>query len=178
MDLPARCDHVHAVAEQLGIELIEKILAVAAVLLPLEHLAQPVHLGFEIRLPLSAAGFVAPVGGDAVLGVCVHLVGADLHLERPPGRSDDRRVQGLIAVRFRMGDVVVELFGDMRPQPVHDTERRVAVADLVDQHAHGAQVEDLIEAQLLVAHLFPDAVDVLRASADTGIDAGIGERLR
>ena len=53
-----------------------------------------------------------------------------------------------------------------------DAERRVAVADLVDQDADGVDVVDLAELRALALHLLPDAVDVLRAALEVGLDAG------
>ncbi len=90
-------------------------------------------------------------------------------------RPDDRGVQRLVVVRLGLGDVVVEFARDRRPQVVHDAERRVAVLDLVDQNAHGADVVERVDARLLAAHLVPDAVDVLGAAADFGLDAGRGK---
>ena len=51
-------------------------------------------------------------------------------------------------------------------------KRGVAVADLVDQQADGVDVVDLAELRALALHLLPDAVDVLRAALELGVDAG------
>ena len=92
----------------------------------------------------------------------VHLVGPDLDLERLAVERDDRGVQRLVEVVLGHGDVVVELAGDRAPDAVDDAQRRVAVADLVDEHADGVDVVDLAELRALALHLLPDAVDVLR----------------
>ena len=55
---------------------------------------------------------------------------------------------------------------------VDDAERRVAVADVVDEQADGVDVVDLAELRALALHLLPDAVDVLRAALEVGLDAG------
>ena len=104
----------------------------------------------------------------------VHRVGPDLDLERLAVERDDRRVQRLVEVVLGDGDVVVELARDRAPQRVHDAERRVAVADLVDEQADGVDVVDLAELRALALHLLPDAVDVLRAALQLGLDAGVG----
>ena len=93
------------------------------------------------------AFLVAPVRGDAVLGVLVHLVGADLHLERLALGADHRRVQRAVVVGLGLGDVVVELARQRRPQVVDDAERRVAILDVVDQDAHGADVVERVDAR-------------------------------
>src|SRR4029079_6061926 len=67
-----------------------------------------------------------------------------------------------------------ELAGDRAPQRVHDAQRRVAVADLVDQQADGVDVVDLAELRALALHLLPDAVDVLGASLELGLDPRLG----
>jgi hypothetical protein len=51
-------------------------------------------------------------------------------------------------------------------------ERRVAVAHVVDEDADGVDVVDLAELRALALHLLPDAVDVLRAALQVGLDAG------
>ena len=53
-----------------------------------------------------------------------------------------------------------------------DAERRVAVAHVVDEQADGVDVVDLAELRALALHLLPDAVDVLRAALEVGLDAG------
>ena len=101
----------------------------------------------------------------------MHLARADLHLERLALRPDHRGVQRPVVVRLRLGDVVVELARQRRPQLVDDAEHRVAIAHVVDEHAHRADVVERLDAAALAAHLAPDAEDVLRPAADLGVDA-------
>src|SRR4029077_17100006 len=93
-------------------------------------------------------------------------------LERLAVERDDRGVERLVQVVLGDGDVVVELAGDRAPQRVHDAQRRVTVADLVDEQADGVDVVDLAELRALALHLLPDAVDVFRAALDVGRDPG------
>jgi hypothetical protein len=97
----------------------------------------------------------------AELRVLVHLARADLHFHAALLRADDGGVDRAIEVAFGRGDVVVELAGDVGPQPVHDAERRVALGHRVHHDAHGAHVENFFEGQVLSLHLPVDAVDVL-----------------
>ena len=115
------------------------------------------------------------MGGDAILGVLVHLDRANLHFERLALGPDDRGVQRAIAVGFRLRDVIVELAGERRPHVMDDAERRVTIADVVDQDAHGADVVERVDADFLAPHLFPDAIDVLGPSRDVGPNAGLRE---
>ena len=45
----------------------------------------------------------------------------------------------------------------------------------MDQNAHRAQVEDLVDVHSLALHLPPDAEDVLGPATDLGLDSGLGE---
>ena len=111
------------------------------------------------------------MGGDTELRVLVHLARADLHLDALALRPDDGRVDRAITVVLRSRDVVVELTGDVGPQAMGHTERRVAVRNRRHHYAHGAQVKELLEGKLLALHLLVDAVDVLGAPIDLRFDA-------
>src|SRR5690606_27931464 len=171
-DFAARGDHVDAVLDQLGGEAGgQRLLVVAARLQQLPH---PGDLALESGVG-AAAFLVAPVRGDAELGVLVHLVGADLHFQRAPARADHRGVQAAVVVALGLGDVVVELAGNRRPELVRHAERRVAGRDVVHQHAGGTDVVELAEGDALALHLLPDAVDVLGRAGALGVDAGLGQ---
>ena len=144
------------------------------VALPVEQLAEPGELGVVLAVGLGAF-LVAPVGGDPDLADLVHLVGPDLDLERLAVERDHGRVERLVEVVLGDGDVVVELAGDRAPERVDDAERGVAVAHLVDEDADGVDVVDLAELRALALHLLADAVDVLRAALEVGLDAGLLE---
>ena len=114
---------------------------------------------------------VVPVGGDAELGPAVHLLGADLHLERLALRPDHRGVQRLVEVELGHGDVVLEPPLHRLPRGVDRAQRGVAVLDRVDDDPDADQVEDVVELLALDDHLLVDAPQVLRATGDVGVDA-------
>ena len=177
-DLALRRQHVDRVGEEALLERRQPLARVRDGVLPVEHLPQPRDLLVERRVvahAVPAAFLVAPVRGDAVLRVLVHLPRADLHLERLVAGPDDRRVQRPVVVGLRLRDVVVELARQRRPQVVHDAERRVAILHGVDEDAHGADVVQRVDARLLALHLAADAVDVLRPPGDLRRGAGRGE---
>lgn len=103
----------------LGVDLVaqrvEELAGVGGLLLPVEQLAQPRHLPHlaivDATAVRAALVLVLPVRRDAVLGPPVHLVGADLDLDRLALRPDDRRVQRLVHVELRQRDVVFEAPG-------------------------------------------------------------------
>ncbi len=71
---------------------MDELAGIAHLLLPFEQLLQPTEVlfvGGSSDPPL----LVLPVRRDAVLGDPVHLLGADLHLEREPAIAHHRRVQ-------------------------------------------------------------------------------------
>ena len=107
------------------------------------------------------------------LGDAMHVVRADLRLQRRAERPEQRGVQRLVAVRLGNRDVVLELAGDRLVQAVQHAERRVARRRVLDQHAHAVDVEDLREAVVLLAHLLVHAVDGLLAAGHRRRDAGV-----
>jgi hypothetical protein len=58
---------------------------------------------------------------------------------------------------------------------VNDTERRIAILQPLGDHPHRAHIEQLVEFEVLLLHLAPDAVDVFRPAIDLGLDPGLGQ---
>ena len=133
-----RREHVDRLGEQARLELLQPFAGIGDRVLPVEDLPQPRDLFLVPGIaPAGAAAFlVAPVRGDAVFGMAVHFVRADLHFERLVLGPADGGVERAIVVRLGLGDVVVEFLRERRPQIVHDAERGVAILDLVDEDAH------------------------------------------
>ena len=67
---------------EVDLQVLDELLRVADFLLPLEQLAQPAGSSCSSRLVADAALLVLPVRRDAFLRDAVHLLGADLDLER------------------------------------------------------------------------------------------------
>ena len=132
-----------------------------------DDVAQPGH-----RVA-GRAVLVEPVRRDAELGRLVHPLGAHLDLERLAVRSDDRRVQRLVAVGLRHRDVVLEAPGHRLPERVDHADRAVAVLVAADEDAHRGQVVDLVELLPAPRHLHEDGVEVLGAARDLGLDADL-----
>ena len=128
-----------------------------------------------VRLGALGALLVLPVRGDAVLGPAVHVVRADLDLDRLALGPDHRGVQRLVEVELRHRDVVLEPAGDRVPSRVQRAERRVAVADRVDEHADTDEVVDVREVAAAHDHLLVDRVVVLRPARDRGLDLGLAQ---
>ena len=108
---------------------------------------------------------VFPVSGDAEFRHAMHLDGADLHLDRPVA-ADHGRVQGLVAVRLGETDVVLETTGNRSEAVMHHRQSAIAGLDTGRDDPKSRHVIDLVEGLLVALHLAPDAVEVLRTSAD------------
>ncbi|GAF99493.1 unnamed protein product, partial [marine sediment metagenome] len=65
------------------------------------------------------------MGGDAVFGAAVHLIGANLHLQGPRVQAEDSGVEGLVHALLRVGDVIVEGAREGTPQSVDDAQGRI-----------------------------------------------------
>ena len=122
------------------------------------------------------------MGGDAVLGLLVHLVGSNLNLERTGRGADNRRMKRLIVIDLGHGDIVFKATGHGVPQRMHRTERGIAIAHRMSDDAQRHQVINLGEFLAFALHLLVDGPIVLGAAVDLeALQANavefIGERL-
>ncbi len=171
--MAVRGEDVDAVRLDIDSQLIGQTADVAQLFMPFEHLTQPGNLLFVmIGAGFDVGAFIAPVRTYAQLGLFMHGVGADLHFQHLAFRPDHGSVQRAIAVFLGVGDVIVELFGNMPPQGVDDTQRGVAIAHFRHQHTQRTHVIDLAEGQALALHFAPDGIDMLGTPADVGGHAG------
>ncbi len=155
---------------------MHELARIRLVALALEDLAQPGELLQVLGVDPSLL-LVQPVRGHAVLGLPVHLFGTDLDLDALALGPDDRGVQALVAVGLGHGDVVLEAPVHRFPLRVHQTEHRVTVADVLDQHTEGHDVVHLVQGQGLGLHLLVDAVLVLDAPVDLPLQAVGGQQV-
>ena len=79
---------------------------------PIERMFEPVNLVIQtlgiigLRRRRSARFLIQPVGGNAVLGLLMHLIGSNLNLERTGCGADNRRMERLVVIDLRHGDIV------------------------------------------------------------------------
>ena len=100
----------------------------------------------------------------------MHLPGTDLHLEGQAVRADDRGVERLVAVGLGGADIVLEPAQNGLVEVVDDAKDVVAVPHGVDDDPKGEQVEDLVQALVLIEHLPVDGVGVLHPAVDDVLD--------
>ncbi|MNN62176.1 hypothetical protein D3C81_1774580 [compost metagenome] len=109
----------------------------------------------------TCAFLICPVRRDPVFGRPVHLPGADLNLRGFPVRANDRRMQRLVHVRLRHGDVILKPPRHRLPQRMDDPQGRVTVLDIVNDDANGQQIVNFVELLVFHRHLLIHAVNML-----------------
>src|SRR6478672_7520908 len=108
----------------------------------------------------------------------MHVAGANLDLVQLTPRTEDRRVQRLITVRFRLRDVVLDALLYRRPLIVDNAECMVAIGDAVDQDASRKEIVDFVVRALALLHLLVDRPEMRRTTRDVDVvNAGASERI-
>ena len=79
-----------------------------------------------------------------------------------------RRMQRLVEVRARHGDVILEAAGDGPPDLVDHAERGVTIFYRVGDHADGQQIVNLVEIALLVLNFQVNGIQALDARLHFG----------
>ena len=141
-DIALRCEDEDFIREYIELQGIHEFLRIAGIL-PFQDAAQPGDLRIEVLAAGMSAFLVAPVSGDTVFGNMVHFPRADLDLYRLPLRPDDGRMERLIHIRLRDGDVVLEAVRKRSPERVCDAEDRIALRDGIHDDTHRIEVIDL-----------------------------------
>ena len=129
--------------------------------MPFQHLSQPGNFLFvAVILAVGIGTLVQPVSTNTQLSVFVHGMGTNLHFKHLAFRADHGGMQGAVTIFLGIGDVVVELVGNMAPERVHGSQRGVTIAQLGHQNADSTDVVYLGEIEVFATHFTPDAVDV------------------
>ena len=103
----------------------------------------------------------------------MHFIGTDLDFKGLPALPDQRRMKGLIHIRFRHGDVVLETPRDRFIHFMNDTKCCIAVLDGIYDNTDCKQVIDLFNGFILVLHFLIDTEKVLDTTVNMGFDSGI-----
>ena len=174
-DVAPRRKNEDFVGKSIELKGIDKFLGIARIL-PFQEVAQPAHLFIEsILIGCLIAFFITPMSSNTVFGNAVHFPSTDLDFDGLPSRPDDRRVQGLIVIGLRHGDVVLEAVRQGLPQAVDDAQDAIAVLDVVDDDADGEKVIDLAQVAVIFLHLLINAVKMLGPAVDFAMDMGFVE---
>ena len=111
---------------------------------------------------------------NAVFGVVVHFVGADLHLQRLSVGADHRRVQRLVYAEAWRGNIVLKPSRHRLVNRVDRTDSGIAILHVIDQNAHTHQVEDLVKVAPAHNHLLVDRPVVLGSAFHRGVQRAAG----
>ena len=161
-DLALGCEDEDLVVEHVDLERMDIVVGFH-VLLVFQQAPDPLKFLFRA---VTCVLLVFPVRRNAVFRRLVHFPRADLHLKRDALRADDSRVQGLIHVGLRRGDIVLEPAGDGVEEVVDMAEDIIAVSNVVHDHAERVEVIQLVDRLVLRTHLAVDGVCVLDAAVD------------
>ena len=94
----------------------------------------------------------------------MHLIRADLDFKRHIVLAEYRRMERLIHIGLRHGDIVLKPPRNRAPHGMNDAENRIAVFYGIHQHADRGEIENLVQLFVLVVHLTVDAVKMLRTA--------------
>ncbi len=169
LQFPFRREEINFVLVQVQFEALHELLRRDLSLRRvLENLPHPDHPVLQLLIDRGGVLLVHPVGGDPPLGDLVHPPRADLHLHHLAVRAHHGRVDRLVAVLFRDGDVVLEPLRvgniNVGDQPV-DFEAVVVVLRFEDE-AYREQVVDLLQRLVPLEHLVVDRIEMLGPAAD------------
>ena len=107
------------------------------------------------------------MGGHALLGDAVHLLGADLNLDEVAARPGHGGVQRLVVVRLGRADEILDPARHRRPVGVHRAQGLVALLDRAHDDAEGHLVVHPLQRDLLHQELLVDGIQMLGPADDT-----------
>src|SRR5574341_1959412 len=174
-NIAARGEDIDAILEYFGPHDIHELARIVNGAAHFHQIAEMLHTALEGFIALAARLLVAPMRGDTVFGMLVHLLGANLDFEGLPIFEDDGGVQGLVKIIFGCGDVIVEFARNRTPGLVDHAQRLITGRQIIDNDAHGTDIKQLVKGDALALHLLPDAVNMLGASRDFRLDAKLFE---
>ena len=165
---------IHLARVNLEAQRVQELAGIRFLLGPLVERLHPRKIcAVRLNPPTDSIGvfLILPVGCYTILSTPVHLVSADLQLDRLAARPQHRGVQRLVHVVLGHRDVVLKPTRKRVPSHVHDTEGCVTIAWSVDKDAQTSEVVDVREIPAPYHHLLIDRVVMLRSSVDDGLDA-------
>ena len=167
-------EYEHLVGEHVHLQGVDKLLGIGALLI-LQQTPDP--LIPALVAAALAVLLILPVGGDAVFGHLVHLLGADLHLERDAVLAHDGGVEALVHIGLGGADIVLEPAQHGLVQVVDNTQNVIAVGHRVHDDPEGEQIIHIIQGLVLGVHLAIDGIGVLHAAIDIAVDMGLLQAL-
>ena len=169
-DVPLRRKDKHLIGKDVQLQGVHEFLRIGCIL-PFQYAPEPADFRVEILRVRVLALFIAPVRRHAVFGNVVHFPRADLNFHGLPLRVDHRRMERLIHVRLRNGDVILEAVRKRLPQGMGNAQHSVALGHGIHNDPHRIEIIDLGQILIIPLHFLVDAVEMLRTPCNGRLDA-------
>ena len=166
-DIALRGEGEDLFGQQVALQIMQQVAGILADALVFQQLTDPRQPLVQLVVAVKAL-FVLPVSRHAVLGLFVHLAGADLHLKGDTLVADDGGVKALVAVGLGGGNIVLEAVGKRVVHIVDQAQGAVALGQRIQNDADRIDIIDLVEGLVLHDGLAVDAVNALDAALDGG----------
>ena len=162
-DLALGGEYIHRVGKEIDLDVFPELGGVAGLVLDIEQRLQPLGAQAVVGLAFAGVDFVKPMRCHPRLGDQVHSLGAHLKLDVDARWTDQRGVQGLVAVDLGNGDVVLEPARHRFVELVQQPQGGVAVGGLRHEYAKAIHISHLSKTQVLVVHLAVNGIQRLLA---------------
>ena len=127
------------------------------------EIAEPMELFFDVALfffgVIVLAFLISPVRSNAAFSDLIHLFGPDLDFVDVAVTRDDCRMERLVKVWLRHGDVIFKTPWDRFVCSVDDTKDGIAVHDAVCDDTDSQNIVEFVEVIVLQIHLAVNRVD-------------------
>ena len=117
---------------------------------------------------------------DAVFCDAVHFAGADLYFQWCRAFTHYRRMKRLIAVRFGVGDIIIELVRQRMPQIMDNPQRGITIRHRLHDNPQREQVVNIIKIfahRLVFLSFLVNTVNMLGPTGDFSRNPGFLELL-
>ncbi|MNZ90934.1 hypothetical protein D3C78_1099050 [compost metagenome] len=170
-DLAARRKHEYEIREEIHLERFHKFGSVARFVLKLQYFTEPGHFIFKIAARHNGAFLVGPMGSNSIFRCSMHLPGPNLYLSWLSVRANHCRMQRLVHIRLRHRNIVLEPARHRLPQRMNNTQRRIAILNVINNDPDSKQIVNLTELLIPLRHFFVNAVQMLRPSGYISLNA-------
>ena len=101
----------------------------------------------------------------------MHIIRTYLYLKRLPVKINYSRMERLIHITFRYGDIVLESFRNRLPYRMDRTQYSITIANIINEYTNRRQIVYLIERLVLLHHLAINAEEMFRSAVYLALDA-------
>ena len=169
-DITLRREDIDLVGEDVQLHRVHKFLRIRRVL-PFQKPPEPGNFRVEILAARLLPFFVTPMRRDAVFRNMMHFPRADLDFHRLPARPNHRRVERLVHIRLRDGNVIFETIGQRFPERMRNAQDRIALRNRIHDDPHRVQIVNLRQILIVALHFFINGIEMLRPPRDGRLDA-------